>query len=149
MSRGLFVCFHADCESFTCSEPHTNTPSGSPCGCVLPIQVGLRLSVALYIFFPLLSELASEIAMGVFMKVSQVHVIGAIADNYQQEKTVVRIDLVPRKQAFDANTAFSVYEKFWHKEIAIKSGLFGGYEVLFIRYPGKIKICHSASYSAS
>ncbi|KAF3794870.1 Receptor-like serine/threonine-protein kinase [Nymphaea thermarum] len=127
---------NTDCESFTCSEPYTNTPSGSPCGCVVPIHVGLRLSVALYTFFPLVSELASEIAIGVFMKVSQVHVMGAIADNYQQEKTVVRIDLVPPKQAFDANTACSVYEKFWHKEIAIKSELFGGYEVLYIRYPG-------------
>ncbi|XP_031480260.1 uncharacterized protein LOC116250622 isoform X2 [Nymphaea colorata] len=125
-----------DCESFTCSEPYTNTPSGSPCGCVLPIQVGLRLSVALYTFFPLVSELASEIATGVFMKASQVRVMGAIADNYQQEKTVVRIDLVPPKQAFDANTAFSVYEKFWHKETAIKSKLFGDYEVLYVRYPG-------------
>ncbi|XWS72184.1 hypothetical protein CRYUN_Cryun02cG0018400 [Craigia yunnanensis] len=83
-----------DCSTTICIEPYTNTPPGSPCGCVLPMQVGLRLSVALYTFFPLVSELAEEIAAGVFMKQSQVRIIGANAASEQPEKIVVLIDLV-------------------------------------------------------
>nr|TKS08966.1 receptor-like serine/threonine-protein kinase ALE2 isoform X4 [Populus alba] len=51
-----------DCSTTVCTEPYTNTPPGSPCRCVLPMQVGLGVSVALYTFFPLVSELAQEIA---------------------------------------------------------------------------------------
>uniref|UniRef100_A0A7C9ANR5 Receptor-like PK ALE2 N-terminal domain-containing protein n=1 Tax=Opuntia streptacantha TaxID=393608 RepID=A0A7C9ANR5_OPUST len=51
-----------DCTTLTCTEPLTYTPSGFTCGCVWPIQVKIRLSVALYTFFPLVSELAGEIA---------------------------------------------------------------------------------------
>ena len=47
------------------------------------MRVGLRLSVSLYTFFPLVSELASEIATGVFMKQSQVRIMGANAADQQ------------------------------------------------------------------
>ncbi|KAJ4708648.1 Protein kinase [Melia azedarach] len=124
-----------DCSTTICTEPYTNTPPGSPCGCVWPMQVGLRLSVALYTFFPLVSELAAEIAAGVFMKQSQVRIIGANAAQ-QPEKTVVLIDLVPLGEKFDNTTAFLTYERFWHKQVVIKSSYFGAYEVLYVRYPG-------------
>ncbi|KAK8654712.1 hypothetical protein V6N13_107315 [Hibiscus sabdariffa] len=125
-----------DCSTTICTDPYTNTPPGSPCGCVLPMQVGLRLSVALYTFFPLVSELAGEIAAGVFMKPSQVRIMGANAASEQPEKTLVLIDLVPLGEKFDNTTAFITYNRFWHKQVAIKSSLFGDYEVLYVRYLG-------------
>ncbi|KAK9032117.1 hypothetical protein V6N11_056400 [Hibiscus sabdariffa] len=125
-----------DCSATICMDPYTNTPPGSPCGCVLPMQVGLRLSVALYTFFPLVAELAREIASGVFMKPSQVRIMGANAASEQPEKTVVLIDLVPLGEKFDNTTAFITYDRFWHKQVAIKTSLFGDYEVLYVRYLG-------------
>ncbi|KAL3566517.1 hypothetical protein D5086_031932 [Populus alba] len=105
----------ADCSTTVCTEPYTNTPPGSPCRCVLPMQVGLGVSVALYTFFPLVSELAQEIAAGVFMKQSQVRIIGANAPSQQLEKTIVLIDLVPLGERFDNSTAFLTYQRFWKK----------------------------------
>ncbi|XXG57127.1 hypothetical protein AAC387_Pa03g4363 [Persea americana] len=125
-----------DCTPLTCTEPKTNTPPGSPCYCVLPIQVGLSLSVALYTFFPLVSELAKEIATGVFMEQSQVRIMGANATNQDPDKTIVLIDLVPLGEKFDNTTAFLTYEKFWHKQVVIKPSFFGDYEVLYVKYPG-------------
>ncbi|GMH13732.1 hypothetical protein Nepgr_015573 [Nepenthes gracilis] len=124
-----------DCAYLTCIEPLTNTPPGSPCDCVLPMKVGLRLSVALYTFFPLVSDLAKEIAAGVFMKQSQVRIMGANAAS-QQEKTVVLLDLVPLGDKFDNVTAFLIYQEFWLKRVAINKNLFGNYEVLYVHYPG-------------
>ncbi|XP_010262116.1 PREDICTED: receptor-like serine/threonine-protein kinase ALE2 isoform X2 [Nelumbo nucifera] len=125
-----------DCTSLACVDPYTNSPPGSPCACVLPMQVELCLSVALYTFFPLVSELAAEIAAGVFMRQSQVHIMGANAASQQPEKTIVLINLVPLGVKFDNTTAFMTYEKFWHKQIAIKASYFGDYEVLYVKYPG-------------
>ncbi|KAL4652543.1 hypothetical protein ACB092_01G241000 [Castanea dentata] len=125
-----------DCSSTICIEPYTNTPPGSPCGCVRPMQVGLLLSVDLYTFFPLVSELAKETAAGVFMKQSQVRIIGANADSQQAEKTIVNIDLVPLDEKFDSTTAMLTFQRFWHKQVVIKSSYFGDYEVLYVRYEG-------------
>ncbi|RWR78094.1 receptor-like serine/threonine-protein kinase ALE2 [Cinnamomum micranthum f. kanehirae] len=125
-----------ECTPLTCMEPYTNTPPGSPCYCVLPIQVGLSLSVALFTFFPLVSELAQEIATGVFMEQSQVRIMGADAANQDPDKTIVLIDLVPLGEKFDNTTAFLTYEKFWHKQVVIKPSFFGDYEVLYVKYPG-------------
>ncbi|KAJ7955892.1 Protein kinase [Quillaja saponaria] len=125
-----------DCSSYVCSEPYTNTPPGSPCGCVWPMQVGLRLSVSLYTFFPLVSELAAEIAAGLFMKQSQVRIMGANVANQQPDKTVVLIDLVPLGEKFDNTTAFLTYDRFWHKQVVIKASYFGDYDVLYVSYPG-------------
>ncbi|XP_024182002.1 receptor-like serine/threonine-protein kinase ALE2 isoform X4 [Rosa chinensis] len=127
---------NADCLVGTCSDPYTNTPPGSPCICVLPMQVGLRLSVPLYTFFPLVSELAQEIAVGVFMQQSQVRIIGANAASQNPEKTVVLIDLVPLGEKFDSTTAFLTDQRFWHRQVVIKASYFGDYEVLYVRYPG-------------
>lgn len=100
------------------------------------MQIGLRLSVSLYTFFPLVSELAAEVAAGVFVKQSQVRIIGANAANQQPDKTVVLIDLVPLGEKFDNTTAFLTYQRFWHKKVSIKDSYFGDYEVLYVRYPG-------------
>ncbi|KAL5999571.1 hypothetical protein ACLOJK_037856 [Asimina triloba] len=125
-----------DCTEVTCAEPLTNTLPGSPCGCVWPIQVALHLNVALYTFFPLVSELAQEIATGIFMKQSQVRIMGANAASEDQDETIVLIDLVPFGVKFDNTTAFLTFEKFWHKQVTIKPSLFGDYDVLYVRYPG-------------
>ncbi|CAI0627975.1 unnamed protein product [Linum tenue] len=125
-----------DCSTTVCLDPYANTPPGSPCGCVLPMKVGLRLSVALYTFFPLVSEFAQELATGVFMKQSQVRIMGANAASQEPDKTIVLIDLVPLGQKFDNTTAFLTYQRFWLKQVAIQTSLFGDYQVLFVRYPG-------------
>ncbi|XXG48314.1 hypothetical protein AAC387_Pa02g2799 [Persea americana] len=125
-----------ECSDVPCTEPLTNTPPGSPCGCVWPMQVGLRLSVALYTFFPLVSELAQEIAAGIFLNQSQVRIMGANAASQEPDKTVVLIDLVPLGDKFNNVTAFLAYEKFWHKMVPIKASMFGAYEVLYVQYPG-------------
>ncbi|KAM7276005.1 hypothetical protein ACFE04_017871 [Oxalis oulophora] len=124
-----------DCAATTCQDPYTTTPPGVPCSCVLPIQIGLRLSVPLYTFFPLVSELAEEISVGVFVNQSQVRIMGANAAQ-QPEETVALIYLLPLGNKFDNTTAFSTYQRFWHKQVDIKASLFGDYEVLYVRYPG-------------
>ncbi|PSS07348.1 Receptor-like serine/threonine-protein kinase [Actinidia chinensis var. chinensis] len=125
-----------DCTSVTCTEPLTYTPPGPPCGCVWPIQVRLHLNVALYTFFPLVSELAKEISASFSLNRSQVRIMGANAADQQLEKTIVLINLVPSRQNFNESTAFSIYKKFWHKQVLIKTSLFGAYEVVYVRYPG-------------
>ncbi|KAK4774141.1 hypothetical protein SAY87_029160 [Trapa incisa] len=125
-----------DCSGNVCTEPYTNTPHGSPCGCVWPIKVGLRLTVDLYTFFPMVSEFAAEVAFGVFMKQSQVRIIGANAAAQQLGKTVVLIDLVPMDEKFDHATALLTGQRFWSKQVAINSSYFGDYQVLYIHYPG-------------
>ncbi|XP_051114312.1 receptor-like serine/threonine-protein kinase ALE2 isoform X2 [Andrographis paniculata] len=127
---------HADCASLTCQEPLTYGPSESSCVCVLPIQVGIRVSVALYTFFPLVSELANEISAGVFLKQSQVRIIGANAAEDDPDKTIVHVDLLPLRRKFDDATANSTFERFWNKRVAINASFFGDYDVLYVRYPG-------------
>jgi len=136
----VFVQF-VDCAMLTCTEPSTYTPSGFACGCVWPIQVKIRLSVALYTFFPLVSELAAEIASSLALNQSQVRIVGANAANQQLEKTVVLVNLVPLETKFNYSAAFSAYQKFWHRQIRINSSLFGAYEVLDVHYPGLTLSC--------
>ncbi|XP_020251284.1 mucin-5AC-like isoform X2 [Asparagus officinalis] len=125
-----------DCKLLSCQEPVTYPPPGSLCACVRPIKVGLRLSIALYTFFPLVSELAQEIAPGIFMKQSQVRVMGANSSSEDPGKTIVLIDLVPLGSTFDFNTALKIYSRFWHKQVIIESSYFGDYDVLYVLYPG-------------
>ncbi|KAI3443635.1 hypothetical protein Pfo_000300 [Paulownia fortunei] len=127
---------HKDCVTLTCTEPLTYGHPESSCVCVLPIHVGLRLTVALYTFFPLVSELAAEIAAGVFMEQSQVRVMGANAAGDDPEKTIVLIDLVPLREKFDDTTVYLTFQRFWHKQVVIKPSFFGDYDVLYVRYPG-------------
>ncbi|KAK9099312.1 hypothetical protein Syun_026357 [Stephania yunnanensis] len=138
-----------DCSSLTCTEPLTNRPPGAPCGCVVPMRVGLQLSVALYTFFPLVSELAKEIASGVFMKQSQVRITGANAASVELDKTVVFIDLVPLGDNFDASLALLTYNRFWHKQVIIQRSFFGEYQVLYVKYSGLPPSPPSAPLSVS
>lgn len=134
----LLLEVFADCTSLTCSEPLTYMPAGSPCGCVRPIQVKLRFSVAIYTFFTLVTELAEEIAASVALNHSQVRIMGANAASQELEKSTVLINLVPRGVKFDDSSAFSIYKKFWNRQVLIKPSLFGAYEVLYVRYPGHL-----------
>ncbi|XP_047148066.1 receptor-like serine/threonine-protein kinase ALE2 isoform X2 [Vigna umbellata] len=124
------------CLSMTCSEPLTYTPPGSPCGCVWPLQVKIHINIAIYKFFPLVAELAKEIAASVLLNYTQVRIVEADAASQQLEKTTVLIDLVPKGVKFDDTTAFLIYKKFWRREILIDSSVFGAYEVLYVHYPG-------------
>ncbi|KAI3766454.1 hypothetical protein L2E82_16512 [Cichorium intybus] len=125
-----------DCTAVTCTPPLTYTPAGSPCACVWPIQVKLRLIISPYTFFPLVSELAKEIATGVSLNVSQARIMGANADGEQLDRTIVLVNLVPLKQNFDPATTFSIYQKFWKKRVSINATRFGAYEVVSVSYPG-------------
>ncbi|PPR87499.1 hypothetical protein GOBAR_AA33194 [Gossypium barbadense] len=125
-----------DCTSVACSEPLTYTPPGSPCGCVWPIQVKLQLGVSIYTFFPLVSELAQEIAASIRLNHSQVRIMGANAASQELEKSTVLINLVPWEVKFDYTTALLIYNKFWSRQVFIKASLFGPYEVGYVRYPG-------------
>ncbi|KAJ0977473.1 hypothetical protein J5N97_012947 [Dioscorea zingiberensis] len=128
---------NSDCAPLTCTDPLTNSLPGSPCTCVLPIKVGLRLSIALYDFFPVVSELAKEISSGIVMKQSQVRIMGANADTEEPEKkTVVIIYLVPPGQNFDHKVPLQTYDRFWHKQVVLNSSDFGNYDVLYVEYPG-------------
>ncbi|XP_024027901.1 receptor-like serine/threonine-protein kinase ALE2 [Morus notabilis] len=127
---------NTDCSSVTCTEPLTYTPTGTPCGCVLPIQVKLHLGIPISTFFPLVSELAEEIAASVALNYSQVRIMGADAASQQLDKTAVLVNLVPRGVKFDYITAFHIYDKFWRRQILIKDSLFVAYEVLYVHYPG-------------
>ncbi|XP_078164159.1 protein kinase superfamily protein isoform X3 [Carex rostrata] len=125
-----------DCNYLACQDPWTDPIIGSPCTCVLPIKVGLRLSMALYAFFPLVSDFAQEIGSGLKMAQQQVRVMGANVAEEQSDKTVVLVHLVPAQIRFDNATAFSTYEGFWTKQVPLKEKLFGDYEVLYVLYPG-------------
>ncbi|KAK7381755.1 hypothetical protein VNO80_00302 [Phaseolus coccineus] len=125
-----------DCLPMTCSEPLTYTPPGSPCGCVWPLQVKIHINIAIYKFFPLVAELAKEIAASVLLNHTQVRIVEADAASQQLEKTTVLLDLVPKGVKFDDTTAFLIYKKFWRREILIDASVFGAYEVLYVQYPG-------------
>ncbi|URE20256.1 STYKc [Musa troglodytarum] len=79
---------------------------------------------------------AKEIAFGIYMKQSQVRIMGANVASDEPENTIVLVDLVPREELFDNTTAFLTFEKFWHKDIVINTSLFGEYAVLYVLYPG-------------
>ncbi|KAJ4768049.1 Protein kinase superfamily protein [Rhynchospora pubera] len=125
-----------DCNYLTCQDPLTDPIIGSPCTCVLPIKVGLRLTMALYTFFPLVSNFSQEIGSGVKMSQQQVRVMGANVAEDQADKTVVLVDLVPAQSRFDNATAFSTYEGFWKKQVPLSEKDFGDYQVLYVLYPG-------------
>ncbi|CAA0834970.1 Protein kinase superfamily protein [Striga hermonthica] len=127
---------HRGCAPMICTEPYTYGPPETPCVCLLPIQAGLRLNMALYSFFPLVSELASEIASGVFMKQSQVRIMGANEAKDNPDKTIVLIDLLPLGRKFDNTTAYITFQRFWQKKVIGKTELFGDYDVLYVQYPG-------------
>lgn len=119
-----------------CPEPLTDPPAGAPCACVLPIKVGIRLSVDLYSFFPLVSDFADEVGSGVNMARRQVRVMGANVAGDQPDKTVVLVHLVPMHVNFDKATALLTFQSLWSKKISLKPSVFGDYEILYVVYPG-------------
>ncbi|KAF9612174.1 hypothetical protein IFM89_038362 [Coptis chinensis] len=123
------------CEQINCVEPLTSTPIGSPCGCVLPMQVEIHLGVAPYAVFPLVDQLEIEVAAGIYLKQSQVSITGASADS-QDQGTIVNVNLVPLGEKFDNTTALLIYERFWGKKVPIDRSLFGDYDVKYVRYQG-------------
>lgn len=129
-----------------CTEPLTSAPFGSPCMCVIPMKVRLRLGVSLYAIFPEVTELEIEFAAGTYLKQSQVAIIGASADNQDQEKTVVDINLVPLGDKFDNTTAILTYQRILHKKVPLNRTLFGDYDVLFIAYTGNKESIHLRSF---
>ncbi|PIN17269.1 Non-specific serine/threonine protein kinase [Handroanthus impetiginosus] len=135
---------HKECASLTCTEPFTYGLPESPCVCLLPIKVALRVTVALYTFFPLVSELAAEIAAGVCMKQSQVRIMGANEAGDNPEKSIVLIDLVPLHKKFDHTTSYLTFQRFWGKRVVIKTSFFGDYDVLYVRYPVDANLRSSA-----
>ncbi|XP_010652441.1 receptor-like serine/threonine-protein kinase ALE2 isoform X2 [Vitis vinifera] len=132
-----------------CTEPLAATPFGSPCGCVFPMKVRLLLDVALYAVFPVVAELAIEVAAGTYLEQSQVKIVGASADSQNQGKTVVDINLVPLGEKFDNTTAMLTCERFWQKKVPLNRTLFGNYDVLYINYPGIPSSPPSGSYMGS
>uniref|UniRef100_M8C801 Serine/threonine-protein kinase PBS1 n=1 Tax=Aegilops tauschii TaxID=37682 RepID=M8C801_AEGTA len=125
-----------NCKSLVCPEPLTDPPAGAPCACVLPIKVGIRLSVDLYSFFPLVSDFADEVGSGVNMARRQVRVMGANVAGDQPDKTVVLVHLVPMHVNFDKATALLTFQSLWSKKISLKPSVFGDYEILYVVYPG-------------
>ncbi|KAK1314196.1 Receptor-like serine/threonine-protein kinase ALE2 [Acorus calamus] len=124
------------CDEVNCPDSQTPTPIGSPCGCVLPMQVELDLGVTPYVIFPLIPELEVEVAKGTYLKQSQVRIMGASADLQDLDKTVVNIFLVPLGEKFDNTTALLIYERFSQRKIPLNATLFGDYDVISIQYPG-------------
>ncbi|KAG0484696.1 hypothetical protein HPP92_008775 [Vanilla planifolia] len=137
---------NSDCVPMTCQQPLTNPSPGSLCTCVLPIKVELRLGISLYTFFPLVSEFAKEIALGILMKQSQVRIMGANSAPEDYDKTDVLIDLVPLGKSFKKSTVLVTSVKFWKKQVAVKASYFGEYDVLYVSYPGLPPPPTEASY---
>ncbi|KAJ8534617.1 hypothetical protein K7X08_016345 [Anisodus acutangulus] len=119
-----------------CAEPFAFVPFVTPCACVFPMKVRLLLDKSLYSIFPVVRDLGIEVAEGTYLDPSQVVVVGASADNQNQEKTIVDINLVPLGEKFDNTTAMLTYERFWKKKMPLNRTMFGDYEVMHITYPG-------------
>lgn len=62
--------------------------------------------------------------------------MGANAANQQLDKTIVLVNLVPLQGKFKHAAAFSLYDKFWHKQVHVNPYFFGAYDVLDVHYPG-------------
>lgn len=104
------------------------------------MRVRLLLGVSVFAIFPEATRLEIEVAAGTYLKQSQVSIFGANADNVDQEKTVVDINLVPLGEKFDNTTATLIYRRFLHKKVSLNMTIFGDYDVMYISYPGKVKL---------
>ncbi len=135
----------AEC-TLPCPSGYTYSVPGSPCGCVIPMQVELQLGINLETLFPLVSELAEELAVGLFLLPSQVRIVGANSVEGNQEETDVNADFVPLVPAFDNTTADLLSSRFWNRQVLLNDTLFGNYSVISVTYPGMLfghlKLCH-------
>ncbi|XP_020273750.1 receptor-like serine/threonine-protein kinase ALE2 isoform X2 [Asparagus officinalis] len=119
-----------------CSGPLTQTPIGSPCGCVFPMKVVIDVGVISYVLLQLVQELEVEVAAGTFLKQSQVKIISVLTSPRDQGKAEVTLYLVPLGERFDKMTALLIYERFWQKKVPVNKSLFHEYEVINVHYPG-------------
>lgn len=103
---------------------------------MIPITTQLQLGINLETLFPLVSELAMELAYGLFLQPSQVRIVGANAVDQNQDKTDVTAEFVPLHNAFDGTTAELLASRFWTHQVMLNETLFGSYAVLLVRYPG-------------
>jgi len=100
------------------------------------MQVELQLGINLETLFPLVSELAEELAVGLFLLPSQVRIVGADSVEGNQEETNVNADFVPLVPAFDNTTADLLSSRFWNHQVLLNDTLFGNYSVISVTYPG-------------
>eukprot|EP00250_Pteridium_aquilinum_P005730 c15781_g1_i2 orf=1300-2661(+) len=128
--------YYIDCQGLPCSAPYTQTPLGSPCGCVIPMQVELELNMTLGAVFPEVPALTREIAYGLLLLQSQVRVVGAIADSQDQSKSIAKIDLVPLGKSFDNLTAIMIFQRLSNHEVLDSKSYFGNYTLTYVHYPG-------------
>ncbi|KAG0614766.1 hypothetical protein M758_6G202100 [Ceratodon purpureus] len=132
----LNFTFPADCRR-DCPSGYTYTPPGAPsCGCVIPMHIQLRLGVKLEKLFPLVSELASELADGLFLQTSQVRIVGANAVESNQDLTDVSADFVPLSSKFDDTTSHLLASRLWSDQVPFNKAFFGSVSVLSVIYPG-------------
>lgn len=94
--------------------------------------------------FPLVSELAKELASGLFLQTSQVRIVGANAVEANQDKTDVSADFVPLDTKFDNTTAHLLASRLWSGQVPLNETLFGTYVVIFVTYPGNQTYCSLA-----
>lgn len=124
-----------DCRP-TCPDGYTYTPPGAAsCGCVIPMHAQLRLGIKLERLFPLVSELAKELAEGLFLQISQVRIVGANSADQSQDKTDVNTDFVPL-DTFDNTTAQLLSSRLWSGQVQLNTTLFGVCSVEYVKYPG-------------
>lgn len=119
-----------------CGDGYTSSPVGAPCGCVVPMTAQLQLGISLETLFPLVAELAKELANGLFLQTSQVRIVGANAEDQDQGKTDVSAQFVPLDTAFDNTTADLLATRIWTHQVTLNETLFGNYSVIFVQYPG-------------
>lgn len=100
------------------------------------MKVRLIFGVSLYALFPVVNELEIEVAKGIYLEQSQVVITGANADDQNQERTAVDINLVPLGDKFDSTTAKLTYQRFLQNKVPLNRTLFGTYDVASISYPG-------------
>lgn len=129
----------------TCLNPLTSAPFGSPCACVFPMRIRLLIGVSVFVVFPEVTELEIEVAASTYLQQSQVAIIGASADDQDQEKAVVDINLIPLGKKFDITTATLTYQRFLQKKVPLNKSIFGDYAVLYINYPGKSDFLYSCN----
>lgn len=129
----ISIC-STDCKE--CEDGYTSAPAGAPCGCVIPMTTRLQLAISLEKLFPLVAELAKELADSLFLQPSQVRIMGANAVAQFQDKTDVAAQFVPLATAFDNTTAVLLASQLWDRRVKLNETLFGHYLVISVRYPG-------------
>lgn len=123
-----------DCKE--CEDGYTSAPAGAPCGCVVPMTARFQLAISLEKLFPLVAELAKELAESLFLQPSQVRIMGANAVEQFQDNTDVTAQFVPLAMSFDNTFAGLLASQIWEHRLKLNETLFGRYLVILVRYPG-------------